>query len=989
MNINTSPDITVLDFRVLYDLSDMVPRIQLDNASVGAGLNNCTWWYEIMTPSGTFIHKGTETIPDFSNATWNTIVVPDAWPQPFNQIEFSAADYVVTVFVKDSNGSIYQVGKETPICRPSGSTPKTLSNFGAATVTDVMHCDKGQLYVEDTTNYSYQGKAPIPHSKAITLAYPPDDTGIAPAPMIVNNMPNALFDISQNGEGYQVLVVTVMDYDMGADVTVRIKYRYKNQITIACNIDLCGIVCEVNKLIHRYENGGVASREEQDKIIKINTLLVQAIIGKQSPSCGVNVGKVVEEIKRLGGFECGCYTTGSGINGSNNGANINVTINGSCGDIGGEATVVGNNIAITLHDKSYAVAMGTQSASSPFSITEQTVDCQKTYTINVDLAKLVTDIIPELPAPAAPGCCPVFVDVFDHDKDPFAKPDACPLSWLPGSVYDASHTNIIGDAETIDDMIGLINADPTWQAYGTAFNAGNCTVGFYKKDTAPGAVPPVHIRLKDAGGCINNKRNYTAPLFNLCYGSAATYPVNFPAAAVYVQFTSGGTLYRLDNVLSITDAVTRLNALSAKPTTIIFSAVGDVIKVQDNDCSVGNQVTLYLDRPTILALGPNHHSIQPNVGGVYAMDVNTRSQIGYVCKLDKTAYPWHMIRKGNFAYTVESNTGKVIKIDMTNPLFPTTPASFTQLLPPANVSTIVPFSGIPALGSGFPSHWDVYFHTDVNVPVGQFLYIIESTSGCIWKYDTVTDTVVDSSYHQKLLGKCPRVIDGTWLYCTRDGNREDTIPLASGVPKNHLVVVDLLSMTGAGTVTVTSVAVAPAEEEPWTMSMDIVSSTAAIVTDHGTLIQVGIGYPGTAGSNAVPAVMKTSAAGAVGFGFLANIANTTLMDGGNLYLSCLGLGTRKIAWNIFIGVSGTVTSVPFQALITTQGFPNLDHYNFCPIPGACYGVVCYDNGTDPGGLAIFGMDGSFMGLADLNGGDIYNVVFFTGVVNPTPNGYCV
>jgi hypothetical protein len=80
------------------------------------------------------------------------------------------------------------------------------------------------------------------------------------------------------------------------------------------------------------------------------------------------------------------------------------------------------------------------------------------------------------------GCCPSYSNVIDDGTG--NPPALCPGSYFPVQVKDPTNTTIIGTAYNINDLVGLLNANAAWQAYGTAFPAGNCKVGWFPSNPA-------------------------------------------------------------------------------------------------------------------------------------------------------------------------------------------------------------------------------------------------------------------------------------------------------------------------------------------------------------------------------------------------------------------------------------------------------------------------------------------------------------------------
>jgi hypothetical protein len=118
---------------------------------------------------------------------------------------------------------------------------------------------------------------------------------------------------------------------------------------VYCNIDLCQLVCEIDKLYKLLPTkcGTVENTEVKDKLLRINTLLGQCFIGINQPLCGIDVPALIEEIKKIGGFTCNCGTSG-GINaiGVTDGDITITTV--TTGAITASVTNVGNNYTLNL-----------------------------------------------------------------------------------------------------------------------------------------------------------------------------------------------------------------------------------------------------------------------------------------------------------------------------------------------------------------------------------------------------------------------------------------------------------------------------------------------------------------------------------------------------------------------------------------------------------------------------------------------------------------
>lgn len=407
MVITTSPDITLLDATVTWDLGGTLPQISLVNQSAGPNLAACIWWFVAKSPSQTLIHEGSQLSPDISG-NWSTHVLSDNWPRPFNQIEWSGAPYSITIYVADSTGAVYSITKQATICRPSGNTQLSKNPYGVATTKLQVKCEQARIFFQDTTNHTYRGLEGTRLTSTLKVVFPIDETGTIPDPFIGANFSTALVPITYSSDNYQYMQDTVYDYefDDGVHVIIRYQSRSKNgasaiRFPVLCNIDLCPLVCEVTKLVDSIENGSCADSEEAHrKLALINPKLMLAQIGKQEPLCGIDVAALVEEIKAIGGFTCNCCdaptgiipTTASVIDG------YTFEIVNVCGDVTGTVVVNGTNIQFLLQDKSYVFEVDTDSPQdiTAFSVVSETDGCQKTYKLRVNgntLAEELANII--------------------------------------------------------------------------------------------------------------------------------------------------------------------------------------------------------------------------------------------------------------------------------------------------------------------------------------------------------------------------------------------------------------------------------------------------------------------------------------------------------------------------------------------------------------------------------------------------------------------
>lgn len=404
MQITNSPDISFFQIEPTWDIAGTLPIISIINRSSGSNMGNLVWWFVAKSPSQTIIHEGSAANPDITGS-WLNFNLNDNWPRPFSQIEYSGANYELIVYVKDSSGNIYSLTKTASICRPTGNTQLSKNPYGVATLDLQVKCEEARIFFQDTTNRTYRGLEGTRLTSTLKVVYPIDETGNIPDPFVGANFSTAMVPISYSNDNYQYVQDTVYDYEFDDLVHIRIRYqsRAKNgtaavRFAVLCNIDLCPLVCEVTRLVDSIEQGTCADADEaRRKLTLINPKLMLAQIGKQEPLCGVDVAKLIEEIKDIGGFTCDCCdaptgiipTTASVIDG------YTFEIVPVCGDIDGTITVNGTNIQFNLEDKSYVFEVDTDSPQdiTAFSIVLETNGCTKAYKLKVDGSLLAEELL--------------------------------------------------------------------------------------------------------------------------------------------------------------------------------------------------------------------------------------------------------------------------------------------------------------------------------------------------------------------------------------------------------------------------------------------------------------------------------------------------------------------------------------------------------------------------------------------------------------------
>lgn len=390
-----SADISYLSANVLFDISTDSPSIVVTNQSEGDTLANVSWWFEVYSPNGNPIHAGLESAPDVTGE-WTTHTLSDNWGRP----EWSGAPYTFTIYAKDSAGNIYSKTYSAVICRPNGAPKSGSSRRGAASTNMQVQCDRGKILFQNQTNSSYKGLTGSFVSSVLRVVYPIDETGSIPTPFSINSFTNASVPITYSSKNYQFVAYQVYDYVLSDNTSVRIKYYEQKTFPVYCNINLFPLICEYNALVDSVENGSCASASAADEKLKlINSKLAIVLMGMMQPLTGVDVPKMIQEIEEIGGFTCNCCdaANSAGIPQATSSVIDNYTFSVTTlgGDVVGSfANSVGNNIVLELYDRTYIFNIGasTLENTTAFSVTPSISGYTKTYSLNVDLPQLATDL---------------------------------------------------------------------------------------------------------------------------------------------------------------------------------------------------------------------------------------------------------------------------------------------------------------------------------------------------------------------------------------------------------------------------------------------------------------------------------------------------------------------------------------------------------------------------------------------------------------------
>jgi hypothetical protein len=393
MVIIGSPDITRLALQYILDLSGSEALITVKNTSEGAALNNVALAFKMFSPAGIALYEGDLNSPDMLG-NGQQFILPATMPYFQTYLEWSGDPYRFVVEAKDSTGKIYTEEVPVNLCRPTGNQFAG-KHYGQSSVDVAIDCNLAQAMIKDLTNYSYGGFSGKTLAQTIKVQFPPDEFGVRPPDQEFQKTFNVLVPLQYSGKGFQAVVSCVKEYEMSEQVIVKIRYAKVQSFDVNCNYDLCPVVSQFGKLLDRAAVS--CDADLQDRISRINALLVKAVIAKQQPMCGFDLGKIIDEIVAIGEFDCSCTSqAGTGLNGSTlaAGSDLNIQFDTE-GDIVAGVLVQGRNITLTLKDISYVFKISNEDTTGAFSVVPKLNGRTKTYELKVSWDKLTERVLEE------------------------------------------------------------------------------------------------------------------------------------------------------------------------------------------------------------------------------------------------------------------------------------------------------------------------------------------------------------------------------------------------------------------------------------------------------------------------------------------------------------------------------------------------------------------------------------------------------------------
>ena len=493
MIISGSPDISSLAVRVTFDISGTTPSISLVNLSTGSHLQLCSWAFTAYSPSVTPIHLGDINDPDIdpSSSAWTTYVLSDTWPKnPYNsyQVEWSGAEYIFFVTVKDSIGNIYTTqytnSQKVSIAPPPNLSQDYLSYFGIASSNVSVQCNNGAVFFMDNTDFTYQGSGGTKLSSTLLVSYPLDNTGSRQADFNLINYSSALVPVTINSPNYQFIQSSIYDYDYGNDTHVKIRYQLSGTFGVWCGINLLPLVAVLTKYFYKIATNGfsdMASAQKRGVLILFEYAMIET--GILQPLAGAcDIPEHIRNIENLTGFECfsECCNAQSGIipqSGSSVIGGYNFIVNKLGGSISSASifTTNGNNITLNIGDVTYIVDI---TANSPADITALKVTPQTTgdgftkyYYLEIDGQTLATELVPIIKNNAE--IYNAWLLLFGNTNSSFkvAVDGACIFTTTNACDFTFGLSNI--PASTTYALLNSIKIGSTAQPLNFAFNLTN------------------------------------------------------------------------------------------------------------------------------------------------------------------------------------------------------------------------------------------------------------------------------------------------------------------------------------------------------------------------------------------------------------------------------------------------------------------------------------------------------------------------------------
>lgn len=373
--IANSPDISVLDFKIIADLCQGKFLIDLSaSAFIGTGAQNVQGAkVKIINPFDVEIKTFGLTF-DLTKIGIPASIVNSTFEYPIPKVNtlFQYGLYVITVELTDSTGKKYLVTHNLGICEPN---PKNkTAKFGSINAQLLGNCINGKLTVLIDEPPVYKGVAFESKTQNSTLTYP---TG---GPATPYQTTASAFSVILY-EGVHILKSDLcVTYNLTQNNYVRVPYKVSCKKNILCRIDLC---CVYDKLaeINLSLDGCDAHKRENLIDVTFDALRLLKTI-ELGASCGEDISDYIEQLENLLNCKCSC-SAAEGTPVSNNTPTKDFTITG-CNVL---KTV--NGLTDTYVIENYAYEVDINPATSFITMSAPTLtDCIKKQQLTFNVAGL-------------------------------------------------------------------------------------------------------------------------------------------------------------------------------------------------------------------------------------------------------------------------------------------------------------------------------------------------------------------------------------------------------------------------------------------------------------------------------------------------------------------------------------------------------------------------------------------------------------------------
>lgn len=413
----------------MWDISGPTPQVTITNNSTVSDAASLSWWFYITAPSGDVIYGAdlntldSYPTPDVDGVAWTTRTFNLPTPfgnAPCGQIEFAPnVPYSVTVFVEDNAGSpptLEYLTKTAIIVRPTGN----IGWSGGRTGT----CGNfGVARVSLSVNCGNQASA-IQCADSTVLSY-----NNIPIPASTSN-----------------LWTMVYPQDPG---TVPNKTASNTpNVNFPATVDSQAYTLYFNEYATYDYGGGVLVKVQYKLYNKQGSLGYTFAV-----NCNVNLCQLICQMRAL-----------------------RLLANQSCGKL--EYPDLLNKITILnlLFTEILSSIMQPLCGNDVPGMIAEWKKIAKIDEGDCGCGQGYFGFGNPTGGNGQSGIAPIFVAISDLSTSP---PGGCLSTFSPSEVFDPTGLISLGTAQTVPDMLALINANAAWQAYGTAFDSGSCLVGFF------------------------------------------------------------------------------------------------------------------------------------------------------------------------------------------------------------------------------------------------------------------------------------------------------------------------------------------------------------------------------------------------------------------------------------------------------------------------------------------------------------------------------